>query len=163
MGTKTLILDGENLVADSNVTVLCDGVSVASGALSKAVTSGNGDNIGELATWTIDVPTVTEWSSSLKTDGWPTTDHSISISVVSGSVNVGSIRIINPQNSNPVLTTWDYKDQRKNVLLDGSAPTDPTEADFEGEVWTLSAGETLTCVVTVTSNSTLLSPDPAYA
>jgi hypothetical protein len=151
MGTKTLILDGENLVDGTNITILCDGTSVFSGALSKAVTSGNGDNIGELATWTVDVDTVTEWSTSIRDNGYATIDHSISISVVSGSVNAGMIKIINPQNSDPVNSDWDGVDQRKNILIDGAVPYATEE---KGEVFSLAAGDTLTCVVTVTENAT---------
>ncbi len=150
MATKTLTLQGENLIADSNLTLLCDGVSKFSGPLSKAVTSGNGENSGTLDTWTVDVEVQTQGGAL------PTEDHSISISVVSGSVNIGAITVL-AQNGDD---SYDTVDERKNILIDGVAPEWPTgndvlpggteaDPDWSGWAWTLTAGETLTCVVTV--------------
>ena len=145
MGTRNLILDGENLVDGTNVTIVSDGVSVFSGALTKAVTSGNGDNIGAIHTWAVAAhdQTDAEWTAETPIPSLAT-DSTISISVVSGSLNSGNI-----------FREWDgstdgdwcpQPDARKNILIDGEAPAD---ADVTGEVFTLTAGQTLTCVCTV--------------
>jgi len=145
MGTRHLILDGENLADGTNITIVCDGVSVFSGEVTKAVTPGLGDDIGIIHTWEVAAhdETDAEWDVSAELYTLAT-DSTVSISVVSGILNCGSItrKLID---DNP--REWQANvDERKNILIDGAVAHD---GDTTGQVFTVTAGQTLTCVCSV--------------
>lgn len=178
--TQVHQLDGFLKTDTAEVTILLDGVSVFSGAVTA---------LGEMVQGTL-----CQWNFTQDDSITAITDHTLSISVTSGTITAASIyQATNTSGQSEWNTTKvdragnDYwlpgvhawfgdTGERTNILINGVAPSWPTIPPYPtgteaaptwgGWGFDLSAGETLTCTLRVnpplnTPRPNLSLPDPS--
>ena len=161
--TQVHHLDGFLKTDTAEVTILLDGVSVFSGAVN---------TLGDMVQGTL-----CQWNFTQDDSITAITDHTLSISVTSGTIDAAGIyqgtNTTGEYEWNPSKVDRDGNDywlpglygvfgdtgERTNILINGVAPSWPTVPPFptgteasptwSGWGFNLSAGETLTCTLKI--------------
>lgn len=156
--TRQIQLNGRVFATPSAVTVLVDGNETFSGQVGSGQPLDTAIVLGEFA-------------AALPGDMSGNVTVPLSISVTSGVVSIGEIYASNyttPAYPGPAwVPALGLEDTRSNILINGVAPEwpatpvdpmpggTPSNPDWNGWCFELSAGETLTCNLTVVNTTNL--------